>query len=435
MKQMVRTIYPVGCASFITEEFYDHESGSYFRVIYDCGIGKRQGGKVRLSNLIDNSFRFGIKGTANFLFLSHFDSDHINGLNLLIEKQYITKDTISFLPLLDLAHLDFIEALVNSKYRAMVLALVRIGSQIVFINNGGANNNLRTENDNNQEKINLIFHRDNNPFEFVKPENDHWQTATDYITNILNSIKVDVEAERMKYKDFKIVCNKVEHVQLRISVQYFDWEYLPFYIQPQWVLDSFYETVEKEMPGVIAKISSFPIKWTKGEQKKLKDLYQNHSKDSRYENVKNVTRINMNSMMLLSQSVAKDLKSSILSNSLFENFLDLHPIRVDVATCVYTADVSLSKLSFFVVFENFVHKNATNPIGLLQIPHHGSVYCYNQKLYSSTKLHPSSCFVNGDIHSTNPRFEPQILNDSKNYGIDTFIINDFYPLIQLVDYK
>lgn len=432
---MVRTIYPVGCASFITEEFYDHESGSYFRVIYDCGIGKRQGGKVRLSNLIDNSFRFGIKGTANFLFLSHFDSDHINGLNLLIEKQYITKDTISFLPLLDLAHLDFIEALVNSKYRAMVLALVRIGSQIVFINNGGANNNLRTENDNNQEKINLIFHRDNNPFEFVKPENDHWQTATDYITNILNSIKVDVEAERMKYKDFKIVCNKVEHVRLRISVQYFDWEYLPFYIQPQWVLDSFYETVEKEMPGVISKISSFPIKWTKGEQKKLKDLYQNHSKDSRYENVKNVTRINMNSMMLLSQTVAREFESSLLSNDFFINYMVLHPIHVNGATCVYTADVSLSKQSFFDVFENFVHKNAINRIGLLQIPHHGSAYCYNQKLFLSPKLKPSYCFVNGDIHSLNPRFEPQILNDSKIFGIHTYIINDFYPLIQLLEYK
>lgn len=78
-----RTFWPVGHGAFYTERFYDHGDNNVFTAIYDCG-GKDQAVVQRIIDQIlsrDNH--------VDYLFISHFHRDHINGLRYLLNKAQV----------------------------------------------------------------------------------------------------------------------------------------------------------------------------------------------------------------------------------------------------------------------------------------------------------------------------------------------------------
>ncbi len=77
---MTRTFFPVGNGIFCLERFENRHA-----VVYDCGSASKRVIKRRVDELAD---RNGIDGidVIDYVFVSHFHEDHVNGLPALLEK-------------------------------------------------------------------------------------------------------------------------------------------------------------------------------------------------------------------------------------------------------------------------------------------------------------------------------------------------------------
>ncbi|WP_211823804.1 hypothetical protein [Proteus terrae] len=83
---MIRTFHSIGQGAFYTEEFDN------FTFVYDCGTetvgvdvhGKSTNSKERINTYVMDYFES--KKIINFLFISHFHKDHINGLECLLSN-------------------------------------------------------------------------------------------------------------------------------------------------------------------------------------------------------------------------------------------------------------------------------------------------------------------------------------------------------------
>lgn len=95
--QIERSIHPVGQGGFVTEVIYFpaqvFEDSVSYKIIYDCGSQTRG----TLKPLIDRLFPLDTE--IDLLFISHFDADHINGLDHLLSR--IKKIRCLVLPLFD----------------------------------------------------------------------------------------------------------------------------------------------------------------------------------------------------------------------------------------------------------------------------------------------------------------------------------------------
>ena len=69
---LTRTIHPVGQGAFYSEIFSERKN-KLFTVVYDCGSNNKGCLKTNIEKL----------GTADLVFISHFHSDHINGIKEL----------------------------------------------------------------------------------------------------------------------------------------------------------------------------------------------------------------------------------------------------------------------------------------------------------------------------------------------------------------
>ncbi|MBJ2116526.1 MULTISPECIES: MBL fold metallo-hydrolase [Proteus] len=73
---MIRTFHSIGQGAFYTEKSDD------FNFVYDCGT--HTDGKKRIEKYVRNHFKK--DEVINFLFISHFHEDHINGLEYLLSN-------------------------------------------------------------------------------------------------------------------------------------------------------------------------------------------------------------------------------------------------------------------------------------------------------------------------------------------------------------
>jgi beta-lactamase superfamily II metal-dependent hydrolase len=84
---MIRIIHGVGHGAFYTETFLGKNS-----IVYDCGADKPQ---EMLNEIIDDFHCF--LGEISVLFVSHFHSDHINGIQYLLKKCKVKRLVIPYL--------------------------------------------------------------------------------------------------------------------------------------------------------------------------------------------------------------------------------------------------------------------------------------------------------------------------------------------------
>ena len=89
---MIRTFQPVGQGAFYTEQFCK-DDGKAFNMVYDCGSDSLD--IQSLSKVIKKSFPEG--SVIDAVFISHFDSDHVNGLPEIMRNFKVNK---IFLPLI-----------------------------------------------------------------------------------------------------------------------------------------------------------------------------------------------------------------------------------------------------------------------------------------------------------------------------------------------
>lgn len=92
--RVVRTFHPVGQGAFYSERFYE-ENGLEFTMVYDCG--SEDSNRWELHEKIYD-FRQELKGRAiDLLFISHFHSDHVNGLKELLQDIRVRKTVVPML--------------------------------------------------------------------------------------------------------------------------------------------------------------------------------------------------------------------------------------------------------------------------------------------------------------------------------------------------
>lgn len=110
MIRLTRTIWPIGQGAFYTEHL--HTKSGVFNIVYDCGSEMLPNPPKRLRVAIDNYIdEIGSDG-LNIIFISHFHSDHINGIKYLLAKANKSHPMI-VMPLIgeDLGIVYFIENL------------------------------------------------------------------------------------------------------------------------------------------------------------------------------------------------------------------------------------------------------------------------------------------------------------------------------------
>lgn len=95
--RVVRTIHPVGQGAFYSERFHDIPSNELvFTVVYDCGSGMGYNVSRNAKSIIEDfASELEAEGRPeiDFLFISHFHCDHINGIKEL-EKHVKIKNII-----------------------------------------------------------------------------------------------------------------------------------------------------------------------------------------------------------------------------------------------------------------------------------------------------------------------------------------------------
>ncbi|MGH6554160.1 MBL fold metallo-hydrolase [Bacteroides hominis] len=76
MTKLIRTFHPVGHGAFYTEKHVLEDQT--INIVYDCGSKTLE---KHLPSIINNTFKKGEE--IEFLFISHFDADHVNGIEYL----------------------------------------------------------------------------------------------------------------------------------------------------------------------------------------------------------------------------------------------------------------------------------------------------------------------------------------------------------------
>ena len=142
---MTRTFQPVGQGAFYTEQFSKID-GRAFNMVYDCGSDSLD--YQSLSEVIQKSFPG--ESVIDAVFISHFDSDHVNGLPELMRHFKVRK---IFLPIIT---------------GAAEIAYWRFKSNVDSVNEKRgkipvADRFLDPDNDNSSEKIFKDFSRKNLP--------------------------------------------------------------------------------------------------------------------------------------------------------------------------------------------------------------------------------------------------------------------------------
>ncbi len=89
MNEVIRTFHPVGQGAFYSEQFIQDGQNTGL-VVYDCGSGTSKMSK-NLKKYVSNSLP---KRDIDILFVSHFDNDHINGIQILKSSGHNIKNVV-----------------------------------------------------------------------------------------------------------------------------------------------------------------------------------------------------------------------------------------------------------------------------------------------------------------------------------------------------
>ena len=375
--KLIRTIAPVGIGAFCIERFVEEDSGRCkFLVVYDCGKGRRNSTSKALKNIIDQEL--GVSGKpVDFLFLSHFDNDHINGLSYLLRTGLVNSaETRVFLPLIQAPYLYLYEYINNLHYIEAVNLLKQHRIKIVFV---------KPDRQFGEEQMR---EEDNHDPELISGS----ETIESYTPLILpNSV-------------------------------YAFWKYVPFYLEDNGIYKAFLTYINPNNKyGVTKKDFHNFLLWPDYQKTWLKNMYKRFRYNKRLLFI-GVSPINMNAMLLISDmtEVAKIQGTYILNANLPDDVNVLNPLG---CSALYTSDVGLYDQQYFNKVSGAIQNYIVGQrAGLFQIPHHASIYCYNSDTFRIMQFNMAFC--NCKRFSTNPTYCLQYELDAMTYGKPYAIVDD-----------
>ncbi len=366
-----RVLHPVGHGAFFTEQFFA-DRRNVFNVVYDCGVVYDS-----LSNLyeeIDNTFAKSTKSFVDYIFISHLDEDHVNGIEYMIRSGYVTKETSFVLP--------FIAEKYLSIYRTI-------------------------ENENAHFGLEVIRRSPAGKIYYIMPYSHLEKGDVDRI------IRIDLDGNDER--------NGNREVSLPSGTKFvYDkiWEYIPFNlhdsaskefmdaIEDSKVLDSSDLThIESIIFGKLI-LPNFEV------TEELRKAIEKYDELKRiYNSVgprrKGDRKININSLLVISQGI-RDFRSTfylITIPSIPEAFTKTVSGK---GSGVYTGDMNLKDDKDFALFLQILARwmKDGNEKSLVQIPHHGSSTSYNSGFAT---VDFGICFVN--FNSTKTHLDQNIRHD------------------------
>ena len=315
--KMQRTFYPVGQGGFYSESFKAENNN--FNVVYDCGSLSRDVDKV-ISNSFDKN------EDIDILFISHFDSDHVNKINIL--KNSVGKIKTVIMPLLSEEDKNF-----------LLLVYKWLGSEY-------------------KNSLDIL----NNPKEFFGSE-----------TKIIWVREVVESRDEESNQEIRDVAEIEDGAEIKSG------ENINFYLRGQkfWIYKPYNYKNKIRCKELIKKFRENNISI-----RDLKDVgyVVNHTKEIRkcYKEVEG--DINQNSLVLYSNLIeykdgityidyiymGKDLEFYPFWRDYFDFFYN----RSDIG-CIYTGDVHLKTI--VNDFKNKIKEcKHYLPVNTIQVPHHGS---------------------------------------------------------------
>ena len=314
---MQRIFHPVGQGGFYSESFKAENNN--FNVVYDCGSISRGVDKV-ISNSFDKN------EDIDILFISHFDSDHVNKINIL--KNSVGKIKTVIMPLLSEEDKDF-----------LLLVYKWLGSEY-------------------KNSLDIL----NNPKEFFGSE-----TKIIWVREVVESRDEESNQEIRDVAEIEdgAEIKSGENINFSLKGQKF-WIYKPYNYKNKIRCN---ELIKKFRENNISI-------------KDLKDVdyVSNHIKEIRkcYKEVEG--GINQNSLVLYSNLIKDKYSAACIDYiymgkdlnfySFWHDYFYFLKNRFDLG-CIYTGDVHLK-----TIVNDFKNKiegcKYYLPVNTIQVPHHGS---------------------------------------------------------------
>lgn len=305
---MERLFVNVKTALFIVE----HISDIY--IVYDCGCASKRSTDY-IDNAIDKVFPTGC--TIEAVFISHYDSDHINGIHHLLNHCKIKRLILPMIPNAVLLYL-----LSNQSY--------------------------------NKEEEEFILA----PEKYIQRKDLHTEilyVRNDNEENELNSAPISFDGLTNRFSSRELPSG------IKITVNDFHWAFIPYNIR---ILS---KTEETEFMDLLAKSISVPLDELK--KTNIEDVWGKHDLDIKSAVNKcvgglNNKAFNGTSMTLYSGPWIKErVRGNIGSLYLGDYDAKAHYDKLEIA-----------------------YKEVMDLVGIVQIPHHGSLSYFDDRLIKLNRL-------------------------------------------------
>lgn len=366
---LMRTLHPSGHGAFFTERI-SQEGKDDFIVVYDCGATEDKE-KELLEKEINGFFQKG--NTIDILFISHFDRDHVSGIEQL--KPYITNTTKLVMPF-SYEYFYLPKNAPTLLFMSMVMGIVA------------------------DKAVEVCWVRYT---DFTKFESSHSLSPT------LDG--ADMKAGFLE-SGIRIGCGLSIENEKR-----YKWIYVPFNLYDDKIIrEKFEKEVADKLGKEVKDISAPELDDKVLEQ--LREIYKNlgpyKTKDVN-ENTRKANEsknINYNSLIVLSKSTEYtcfcDCDYSIRR-------LSSHKCGYCDGSCLYTGDSNLKQSDNVQRLIDVLAFYTELPICLFQLPHHGSCDNYGKCLLRSYDLY-INVFVNCGERDFKKKTFPNMLADVKKSG-------------------
>ena len=329
-----RTFHPVGQGAFFTEQFYEGKGEKQlYNVVYDCG-SLSSGIKDQMEHIIRDCFHDRKK--IDILFLSHFDDDHVNYVEYLEQQGYLNETKV-FIPMLeDEEWLSITPYKANYDY---VLSLNDKGAKVIKVSPEGGD---------------------------ITPE----YTPISEITG--DSISGN-----------KRICPDFVYTSDNKPI----WFYIPINVR----FDSLIKEFKKALGNAGLSYDKLRDKdYVFANYDELKRIYQGLSGKE-----PGCTAINLNSLLVMSLPGDTNLLTDCYEGYRIIRYY-WRFYRGVWGSCLYTGDTSIGDATVWNRIENIINQCIASDkrLHLMQIPHHGSKYCYDDKFLQSKQI--SNGFTNYD---------------------------------------
>ena len=353
--KLIRTFHPVGHGAFYTERFFDGSGKCIFTAVFDCGCfeAAKKGVNHHLNHInttIQNTFN--ANDVIDVLFISHFHTDHINGIDFLLK------------------HCD-----IKRIYIPILTPRVILEAFLFNCIQTGSTDNIGNE---------LIE-----------------KFATSQIPNVtqIRSNRTNQKDIQLKEVEITLNHNRFLSSHSRLCHSNISWTFIPFNL------------LEGQMNKLLYKRS--PLKGLVRNRQvdfvKLHNFITSNSISQLQQIYKQALKVEHNSYSMTvlsyySQYNPKNTQYQIWwNNNIIQN--------ISLINCLYMGDFEANanypKQNTNIDALRSFYSTRWRGIGLLQVPHHGSKHNYDDKLYDVQRLcvishgdpdkyhHPDICVVNG----------------------------------------